>query len=218
MLSAITYLILAVAALLAIQTIKHSGYALAICWSMLTLESVLQQGNSFLIQNSSFVNIGIAGLTGVAAIWVILNQRLKQTKVPLSLILYCSLLLVAYVSTLWSLDPRSAGVEINKAAPYIAVYCIFAPLCAFDEKQLRNAINGTIYFGGLVLVAVVLSERGRRGIYLTTIGGVEQQANPLANASYAGMVTVCALFSIYQERAKGVLPVSYTHLTLPTKA
>ena len=200
MLGILVYIIIAVVAVMALQILHRPGYALAVCWSMLALESVLQQGNRFLLQRSSFVNIAVAALAGLAATWIILNGRLKSVRIPTNLILYAGLMALAGMSIIWSLDPAYSRIEINRALPYVITLCVIMPLCGHNETQLRHAVNATMFFGALVLVAVVLAERSRRGIYLTTIGGVEQQANPLANATYAGIVTICALFSIYRYR------------------
>ena len=58
---------------------------------------------------------------------------------------------------------------------------------------MKAAINTTIFFGALVLLGIVLSETGQRGIILQE----QMESNPLATASYAGFVGICAMFTFY---------------------
>ena len=202
-------LIIFVLCILSTQVLKKPGIALAICWSMLSLEAVLQQGNSFLIQRSSLINVAIGGLTFVAALWAILKRRVKLNQIPNSLFWYIALLGYAGISIIWSMSPESAEPQIKAALPYIITFGFIAPLCACSEKQLDYAIDTTIYMGGLILLAVVLAERQRRGVYLATVGGKVVESNPLANASYAAIVTICAMFSIYRGKSNRWMEFSF---------
>jgi hypothetical protein len=205
MLNLLTFVVLLAVAYLSFQSRKKPGIALALCWSMLALESVLQRGNSLLISRSWLVNVGVAAIVCFAAYASVRERRTQLPTIPKELYLYAVLLGVSAVSIAWSLSPHSATLMIKKTLPYIFVFAIVGPLCATDDKQLRYAVNTTIYFGVLVVVVAMLADQGRRGVLLTTVRGQQLESNPLANASYAGVVLICSLFSIYREKASGLV-------------
>ena len=64
MLQIIIYIILISLVILAAGVLGKPGIAVALAWSMIALESVLQQSNQFLVSNSSVVNFFIAGIDG----------------------------------------------------------------------------------------------------------------------------------------------------------
>ena len=73
------------------------------------------------------------------------------------------------------------------------------PLCATDQKQIRLAINTTVYLGGIIMLGQAFATYGRRSIVLeSALGDVD--TNPLAVASYAGYIAICSVFSIYGRK------------------
>ena len=80
MLQIIIYIILILLVVLAAGVFGNPGIAVALAWSMIALESVLQQSNQFLVSNSSVVNFFIAGLVGLAIGWGIIRGKYRITQ------------------------------------------------------------------------------------------------------------------------------------------
>lgn len=200
MLNILTLLLLLTLTYLCFKVKSKPGIALAICWSMLALESVLQRGNSFLISRSWLVNVGVAVITAYAAYTAIRGSRFGMPTIPKAAYMYGLLLLFAVVSVAWSDAPDSSIKMMKKTIPYVVVFALIAPLCATNRIQLRQAVDTTIYFGAFIVIVAMLSEQGRRGVLIATVHGQTMESNPLANASYAGVVLICSLFTIYREK------------------
>lgn len=209
MLQIVVYLILISLTVLSIRGIfKMPGIAAAIVWSMVVLESVVQQGNAFLLQNARFMNYLVGCVAAVAAVWAILNRRYQNVSIPKQVWLYAMLIGYCLLSIIWSVSPEDTIWRRNIWMPYIVAFGFLAPMCIFDEKQLAAAIKTTISFGALVVLANVLSETGRRGIILDYArGGKAIEANPLAAASYAGYVAIACLFSIWGKKLASPLSI-----------
>ena len=208
MLQVVTYLILLALVVLSFRGVfKTPGIAAALVWSMVVLESVVQQGNSFLLQNARFMNFLVGGVAAVAAVWAILNRRYQNVQIPKQVWIYAALMGFCFVSIVWSVSPDHTVERRNSALPYILAFGFLAPMCIFDEKQLAAAIKTTIGFGALIVLANVLSESGRRGIILDYAGGKTVEANPLAAASYSAYVAIACLFSIWGKKLTSTLSI-----------
>lgn len=194
------YLIIFWLVVLALMVYVRPGIATTLVWSMITLESVLQQGNDFLLNNSTLINYLIAGIAAMAAFWALISGKYRKVTIPVQLWLYLSLIGLASLSYMWSISPDDTFAQLQKNLPYIIAFGFLAPMCVFDEKQLSSAITVLIYFGALVVLGVNFSESGRRGIILMVVKGNEISGNPLAAASFSGYVAFAALFSIFGEK------------------
>lgn len=200
MLQIVVYLIIGSLGLLALLSFKRPGIAAPLVWSMIVVESVVQQGNRFLLENASFMNYALAAVAAYAAGWAILNHKYKGIRIPTQVWLYAAIILLCSLSYFWSISPDHTVEHLVKNLPYIVAFGFLAPMCIFDEKQLDTAIKVLIGFGALVVLGVNLSETGYRGIVLTTQQGRAIEANPLAAASFAGYVAFAALFSIWGKK------------------
>jgi O-antigen ligase len=196
MLKLVVGLILLSLVVLSVRIFRRPGIAVALGWSMIALESVVQQGNSFLLRNATFMNYAIAALIAVAAAFAILKNKFR-VRIPLPAILYAAMLGVTSISYFWSESPSDTYANLMKNLPYVFTFGFLIPICACDEKQLNTAIRVLIYFGALVALGTAISSVGRRGIILTTQNGVAVEANPLASSSFAAYVGIAALFSVW---------------------
>ena len=200
MLQIIVPIILLVLVILCLRVFKYPGIAATLVWSMIVLESVVQQGNSFLLENATFMNFGIAAVAGGAAVWAILNRKYRKTHIPAQVLIYAALILMCALSYFWSKSPDDTLAQLTKNLPYIIAFGFLAPMCVFDEKQLDIAIKVLIYFGALIVIGINVSETGYRGILLVNEGGTKIEANPLAAASFSGYVAFACLFSIWGKK------------------
>ena len=111
------------------------GVALALSWSMIAVEAVLQASNSYLLSNSSAFNFFIAAVAGVGAMRAILYGQAKgdwpsQGRGRLStaddVLLYLAGLVQTTIGRQW--------LKSNCRSPYIVVFGFVAPLCAVNER------------------------------------------------------------------------------------
>jgi len=200
MLQIIIYIILISLVILAAGVLGKPGIAVALAWSMIALESVLQQSNQFLVSNSSVVNFFIAGLVGVTIGWGIIRGKYRKLKIPKQLWLYLILITYCAISYFWSQSPTDTFDRIKLQLPYIITFCLLAPLCLINAKQLNTAITVLIYFGILIVIAINLSTIGLRGIIIDSVQGKAVEANPLAAASFSAYVGFASLFSIWGKK------------------
>jgi len=200
MLQIIIYIILISLVILAAGVLGKPGIAVALAWSMIALESVLQQSNQFLVSNSSVVNFFIAGLVGVTIGWGIIRGKYRKLKIPKQLWLYLILISYCAISYFWSQSPTDTFDRIKLQLPYIITFCLLAPLCLINAKQLNTAITVLIYFGILIVIAINLSTIGLRGIIIDSVQGKAVEANPLAAASFSAYVGFASLFSIWGKK------------------
>ena len=200
MLTLVTYLIVLVLVILIVRVYKRPGIAAALVWSMIVLETILQQGSSIFVQNAKLINFAVGGVAAAGAVFAVLGKRYRGVRVPTQVWLYGFLIMFCIISVVWSVSPTATAERRNVALPYIAAFGFLAPMCVFNEKQLAAAVKTTIYFGALIVLADVLSSHGRRAIVLAYEGGRTVEANPLAAASYAGYVGIAALFSIWGKK------------------
>lgn len=200
MLQLIIYIILILLVVLAAGVLGKPGIAAALAWSMIALESVLQQSNQFLVSNSSVVNFFIAGLVGLTIGWGIIRGKYRKLRIPKQLWLYLILITYCAVSYFWSQSPIDTVDKIKLHLPYIITFCLLVPLCLINAKQLNTAIKVLIYFGIVIVIAINLSTIGLRGIIIDSIQGKAIEANPLAAASFSAYVGFASLFSIWGKK------------------
>ncbi len=200
MLQIIIYIILVSLFVLALGSLGRPGIAAALAWSMIALESVLQQSNQFLVSNSSFVNFFIAGLVGITIGWGIIRGKYRKLRISKQLWLYLLLISYCAISYFWSQSPTDTYEQIKLQLPYIITFCLLAPMCLVNAKQLNTAITVLIYFGILIVIAINLSTIGMRGIIIDSVQGKAVEANPLAAASFSAYVGFASLFSIWGKK------------------
>lgn len=200
MLQIIISIILISLFVLAVGVLGKPGIATALAWSMIALESVLQQSNQFLVSNSSFVNFFIAGLVGLTIGWGIIRGKYRKLKIPKQLWLYLILIAYCALSYFWSQSQIDTFDRLKLHLPYIITFCLLAPLCLINAKQLNTAITVLIYFGILIVIAINLSTIGMRGIIIDSVQGKAVEANPLAAASFSAYVGFASLFSIWGKK------------------
>jgi hypothetical protein len=200
MLPIVIYIILISLFVLAAGVLGKPGIAIALAWSMIALESVLQQSNQFLVSNSSFVNFFIAGLVGVTIGWGIIRGKYRKLRIPIQFWLYLILITYCAISYFWSQSPIDTYDRFKLQLPYIITFCLLAPMCLINAKQLNTAITVLIYFGILIVIAINLSTIGLRGIIIDSVQGKAVEANPLAAASFSAYVGFASLFSIWGKK------------------
>ena len=200
MLQIIIYIILVSLFVLALGALGRPGIAAALAWSMIALESVLQQSNQFLVSNSSFVNFFIAGLVGITIGWGIIRGKYRKLRISKQLWLYLLLISYCAISYFWSQSPTDTYDQIKLQLPYIITFCLLAPMCLINAKQLNTAITVLIYFGILIVIAINLSTIGMRGIVIDSVQRKAVEANPLAAASFSAYVGFASLFSIWGKK------------------
>jgi O-antigen ligase len=200
MLQYFVFLILLALPLLGIYAYKHPGIAAGLVWSMIAMESVVQAGNSFLLNHSSLMNIVIASLAASTVAYSAIKRRISADNLPKHFYRYTALILWCVMTALWSENFGISVFHLKKNLPYIAAFAILAPMCVYNDVELKKAIQTTIFFGALVCIGIALSDIGRRGVVLDVVRGKVIEANPLAAASYGGYVAIACIFSILGTR------------------
>ncbi|WP_146533670.1 O-antigen ligase family protein [Rubripirellula reticaptiva] len=205
MLQLITYITIAIAIFLAYKSKERMGYALGLMWSMYAWEQLVQQGNAFLLQRGSLINIGLTLLAILAILFAYPRGELRHFRFQPPHLCVIGLLSLAVASSLWTISPKDTEEQLRLMAPYLFAFVLVCPFLAQNPRAIKDAINVTIYFGGLVLLGLLFSKIGSRGVILTRVGGVNVEGNPLATASYAGIVAICTGFSVYNDRTNKAL-------------
>lgn len=184
----------------AFRSLLQPGVALALMWSLYPAEQLLQQGHAIFIKASSTVNFLFTGVCILAVLNSLRLGKYRGWRVPPEARYCFGIFATAYFSYIWSISPSTSLVHLSAHLPYIIAFILIAPLCITDEKQLRLAINTTVFMGAAILVGHAFSGYGSRGLQLTVVGGEAVEGNPLAVASYGGYVGICALFSVYGRK------------------
>ena len=166
---------------------------------MFCYEQILQSGNAVFVQVGSLLNVLFTVICIVAVYSAFQKGKYRGWKVTPEALLCFGLLSLAALSLIWSICPDITIEKGKKSIPYLGAFVLIMPLCATDQKQLRLAINVTIFLGGIILLGQAFATYGRRSIVLQ-LGNSDIDTNPLAVASYAGYVGICALFSIYGKK------------------
>ena len=217
MLQIIIYIILISLVVLAAGVLGKPGIAVALAWSMIALESVLQQSNQFLVSNSSVINFFIAGLVGAAIGWGIIRGKYRNLRIPKQLWLYLILIAYCTISYFWSQSQVDTYDRLKLQLPYIITFCLLAPMCLTNAKQLHTAITVLIYFGILIVIAINLSTIGLRGIIIDSVQGKAVEANPLAmysSGSRGQVIAFAGISAIFLPLIAGVAAKRSTILAI----
>ena len=185
---------------LCFRSLKDPGIALGLVWSIYAMEQVLQQGNSFFLNHTSFLNILVAGVAGAAAFKNILSQRVRLSSFPMIVAMEVGLFVFAGISVYWAPFPPGSAQVFKAAIPYLITFVLIAPLCASDVRQLEKAVQVLLYFGFLILIGLLFSTTDNRAIVIAQAGGEAVKGNPLAVSTFGGHVLLAAMFNIYSKR------------------
>lgn len=199
MLTIINIVLLLALVWLSFRSISQPGIALALIWSMFAFEQLLQFGNSVFLLAGSALNIFFAVLCGLTVANALRTGKIRKIEISREFGFCLGLLVLVACSYLWSINPQDTVKYGKKAAPYLGAFVLIAPFCATDQKQLRLAINTTIWLGAIVMLGFALADFGRRTVALV-VNNQDVRTNPLAIASYAGYVGICSLFSVYGRK------------------
>lgn len=191
---------------LSFRAISQPGIALALIWSMFAFEQILQFSNSVFLMAGSALNIFFALLCGLTVANALRTGKIQKIEVSREFGFCLGLLTLVACSYLWSINPGDTVTYGKKAAPYLGAFVLIAPFCATDQKQLRLAINTTIWLGAIIMLGFALADFGRRTVTLV-VDNQDIRTNPLAVASYAGYVGICSLFSVYGRKFSPVVGV-----------
>jgi len=187
-------------AILSLRAISQPGIAFAMMWSLYASEQILQLGHPIFIRFGFLLNIGFTIVALAAVVNGIRRGAYQQFKLPPELWWCIGLFSVAICSYLWSIEPQTTLTYLKKSAPYVGAFLLIMPLCAADEKQLRLAVNLTVYLGTFILIGHSVGTYGRRSLVLISSASGDIESNPLAVASYGGIVGICSLFSVYGRK------------------
>jgi len=187
-------------AILSLRAISQPGIAFAMMWSLYASEQILQLGHPIFIRFGFLLNFGFTIVALAAVVNGIRRGTYQQFKLPPELWWCIGLFSVAIFSYLWSIEPKTTLTYLKKSAPYVGAFLLIMPLCATDEKQLRLAVNLTVYLGAFVLIGHSVGTYGRRSLVLISSASGDIESNPLAVASYGGIVGICSLFSVYGRK------------------
>lgn len=166
---------------------------------MFCFEQILQSGNAIFVRVGSLLNIYFAVVCIVAVYSAFQKGKYRNWRIAPEALYCLALLSLAALSFLWSVSPNDTREWGQKSIPYLGAFVLIMPLCATDQKQIRLAITTTVYLGGFIMLGQALATYGRRSIVLEAVGG-DVNTNPLAVASYAGYIAICAVFSIYGKK------------------
>lgn len=206
MLTYITFAVILIVGFFVLRSLIDPGYGLAVVLSMFCLEQFLQSTSSFFVSRSSYINIAVAGVVSAAVIMEILRRGTKAIKISKAHIIWAALMGFVALSLLWSIAGGVSQRNFQKQLPYFMVFAVLGPLCLTSAAQLSKTVNATIIMGGLILIALSLTGFGRRSLVLSYdhVTGRNIEGNPLAVATYAGIVGLCCIFSLYANRSLGL--------------
>jgi hypothetical protein len=179
-------------------SLKFPAFALPITWATFAFEQVLQSYNTaFLTQSWLWNVITAAAVMSIFLINYVVNYG-NRARIPSAYYWTILLLLLTLYSIVWSPDFDTGLLRVTREGPQWIV-CVLAPLCLSRNKHLEYAIIGMIVMGCLVLLGNYYGGFGARGLVLERVNGRLVEGNPLAMASFANIVGVSALFSIYRK-------------------
>ena len=199
-------LVLAAVAFLVFRARINTGVALALIWSTYTLEQFLQFAHGFFRSNGFLVNVATVLIVIGSILYSVSTGRMKRVKLTTSHYLWIALFGWVTLSVVWG-SFKEADQILIQSIPYLMGFVILGPFCAQNDKQIDNAVQTTVFFGGLVLAGMLFCSFGSRGLSLGFEGGKEIEGNPLAVATYGGYVSTCALFSIFHKRGNVIFLV-----------
>lgn len=188
-----------------VKGLNNSGYALALVWSTYSLEQFLQYSNSFFVTYGSLVNFGVVFVAICSVLNGLRTRKIKRLRLSKAHIWWILLMALATISIFWAVSTEVSLTKYRLAAPYIVGFCVIAPYCAHDRKQIDNAIKGTVLLGGMILFGMLFCNFGARAIVLAFDGQKAIEGNPLAVATYGGYVLICSAFSIYAHKSNALV-------------
>ncbi len=74
------------------------------------------------------------------------------------------------------------------------------PQLITTEASARQVVNTITILGGVIILGHWITDYGARGVVIEVIRGRAVEANPLATASFAGMVVICSLFAAFSTK------------------
>lgn len=202
MIKLLAIFVVVTAAILAVRGLKRSGLMLALMWATYVIEQVAQQYLPFMLVRPWIANFAITAFTTLALIRALNQEQLRGFTLTKSHLQIISLFLIVYASYFWSIVETRTFSELKRNTPYVLAFIFIAPICAYSKEQVKNAVNCTIYFGGLVLLALALGNFGGRGAVIEVGFGKTIEANPLAAATFGGYVAICSIYTVYASRDK----------------
>ena len=204
MLAAISIVLVLLAAWYAIESLKKPGIGLALGLSLFTYEQVLQQGNAFLLQRGSLINLAVAFIIVLCVVRNLLEGRIKVNRLPRTVICVLLLYVLVFFSTTWSVQPKTSYHWLKTFLPYVVLFTFLCPLCVPRAKDLIDFTNCMLVMGLFVGLGLAFSSFGHRGVVLTVIDGRAVEGNPLASGTYGGYLSIIAIFSLYGDNRKSL--------------
>ena len=149
---------------LSAKSIVQPGFALALLWSMYAYEQLILSGNASLVEAGSALNIFFAGICALAVVNGLRTGTIRRLEISKEFGFCLGLLVFVGCSYIWSISPADTVTYGKKAAPYLGAFVLIAPFCATDQKQLRLAINTTIWLGAIIILGFAFADFGRRTV------------------------------------------------------
>lgn len=181
-----------------ILALRFPAFALPITWVTFAFEQVLQSYSSTFLVQSWLWNVITALAVGLIYVIAYMVKDEARRRLPQVYIWTLVFLGFTFFSILWSADYEVGLQRVSREGPQWLV-CLIAPACLTRNKDLEYAILGLIILGSLVLLGNYWAGFGARGVVLDRINGRTLEGNPLAMASFANIVGLAALFSVYRK-------------------
>ena len=201
---AASYVLLLLLFFVAYRARKNGGYALGLMWAMYAIEQSVQQANPIFVQRSSLLNVLLTSVALGAIGLAVLRGEYDRYRISSAQWTAWGLIIWAVMSYIWTISRGDTIGQLKANAPYVVAFIFITPLLAHRKRAIEAAIETTIYVGGFILLICLFLEVGSRGIVLDQIGSRKVEANPLALASYAGVVGICSVFSIYAVESRKI--------------
>ena len=177
-----------------LKSFKESGLCLSVVWSSYATEQLLQSKIGWFQSHGSAFNIGVGLFVGLSVLYLLLSSKVKWASLTTAAAFYYLLLGWACLTYVWSIDQDVTVKYLQSSAPYIVIFAILSPFLIRNPKDLIKCANGTTLLGVFVLAGHALSEFSGRNIVLQLSSSEVQKLNPLAVASFGGIVT-CLLYT-----------------------
>lgn len=187
--------------ILAFRGLKHPGLLLGLLWSIYAFEQVAQISVPIFAQRPWLINVSITGLTAVAVLRCFFEGRFSNYRITGAHLLAGLLLILCFISYLWSISPSDTVFFLKRNLPYIFAFAVLAPLCGHDVKQIELATSTVLYFGLFILIGLAIGPYSLRGLEIQ-IAGRYVEANPLAAASFGGYASICSIYYLYKTKSK----------------
>jgi O-antigen ligase len=183
------------------------GVALVGLFSMFGIEQWAQANSAYYGQNSTLINILFVALVLVSLSIRVLRQKPSSEPYPLACALVILLYGYAFISTVWTSNAVDTGEIWIKAAPYLAVNLIMAPLLVAKPEDVTKIFRYQVFIGGLFAALIIFgSEYAGRRIVLEEIEG--KGGNPLAVAQMAGVTVICCVMIKSKSRVELLMKIT----------